>query len=83
MLFYSSLHSHLYTLHILSLGSLAWFGEEDGSHLLSLFAHPTLYILFQVQAGSKARIGAEASFLLPMYGKTLFLLPCVLCIDGL
>ena len=43
-------------------------GEEDGSHLLSLLAHPTLYTLFQVQAGGKARIGAGASIPLSMYG---------------
>ena len=42
--------------------SLAWVGKEDGSYLLSLFAHPTLYIPFQVQVDTKDRLGAEACF---------------------
>ena len=54
--------------------SLAWVGKEDGSFLLSLFAHPTLYIPFQVQVDIKARLGAEAFFSFTMYGRVHYVI---------
>ena len=60
---------------ILPLESLAWSGEEDGGHLLSSSLTLRCYFLFQVRAGSKARIGAEASFLFPCTGDPVLVYP--------